>query len=116
MYISAGLIFSILFRKGCNRKSPQDPLDFNRYIVSNLRAWHKDHKTLYMCYSISLSGNAINCDIVDIADWDGRISILFCKQSFTSVYLINLSEKANTDRDNPELYNLLNKITDIVSI
>ena len=41
--ISVDLIFLVLFSKGCNCKFSHDPLDLYRYMVSDLRTWHKDH-------------------------------------------------------------------------
>ncbi len=67
IYISVCLFFLVLFSKDCSCKSSQNPLNLNRYMVSDLCAWHKNHKALYTCNTISFSGNALNCDIVDSA-------------------------------------------------
>ena len=64
VYISFNLI---LLSKGSNCKFLHDPLDLYRYMVPDFCARHKNHKALYTCYTISLSGNALNCDIVDSA-------------------------------------------------
>ncbi len=43
VYFSVDLFLLVLFSKRCNCKFSHDPLNLNRYLVSNLRAWHKNH-------------------------------------------------------------------------
>lgn len=43
VYISVDLFLLALLRKCCDCKFSHNPLNLNRYLVSDLRAWHKNH-------------------------------------------------------------------------
>src|SRR4030067_2274984 len=58
LYISINFIILILFSKCCNCESWHYPFDLYRYLVSDLRAWHENNQSLYVCNSISFPGNA----------------------------------------------------------
>ncbi len=94
--------------EGRNRKFSHDPFNLDLDFIPDFRSGHKNYKALNSRYSIPLSGNALDCDIMDPACRDWSIFILFCKQFLSSFGLINQLKKSTHRRDNPWLYKLLN--------
>jgi hypothetical protein len=66
--------------KGCNCEFSHDSFNLDFNLISNLRVWYKNHKPLHTCYSISLSSNALDCDIVESTSEDRSIFILLSIQ------------------------------------
>ena len=105
--IVAHIYFSVYLSclKSCNRELSQDLLNFDLDMVSDFCSGYKNYKSLYPCDSISLSGYALDCYIVNSACQDWSVFILsVIKQFFPSVLLFNQPKRSTQRGDVPELY------------
>ena len=113
--IVAHIYFSVYLSclKSCNRELSQDLFNFYLDMVSDFCPGYKNYKSLYPCDSISFSGYALDCYIVNSACQDWSVFILsVIKQFFPSVLLFNQPIRSTQRGDVPELYKLPNKLTD----